>query len=131
MLRADRTPDQILFGNGLSHQCTPSTQDGGLVYALKCAREVDPTFPRVVPHDLRHTAASLVVSAGANVKVLQRLLACASAAMTMHVYTDLFDDDLDSVAVALEQARIISSVGKIWANGAPEEPVTNLKARSA
>ncbi|WP_369831306.1 tyrosine-type recombinase/integrase [Cryobacterium sp. N21] len=113
---ADKTPDQILFGNGLSHQRTPSTRDGWLVYALKRAREVDPTFPRVTPHDLRHTAASLAVSAGANVKALQRMLGHASAAMTLDVYAELFDDDLNSVAVALDQARMISSLGGMWAN---------------
>ena len=52
------------------------------------------------------------MSAGTNVKALQRMLDHASAAMTLDVYADLFDDDLDSVAVALDQARMISSVGK-------------------
>jgi integrase len=130
-LCADKTPDLILFGNGLSHQRTPSTRDGWLVYALKRAREVDPTFPRVTPHDLRHTAASLAVSAGVNVKALQRMLGHASAAMTLDVYADLFDDDLDSVAEALDRARMISSVGKMWAKRAPEAPVAELKPRSA
>jgi integrase len=36
----------------------------------------------LTPHKLRHTAASLAVSAGANVKSLQRMLGHASAAMT-------------------------------------------------
>lgn len=111
-LCADKTPDLILFGNGLSHQRTPSTRDGWLAYALKRAREVDLTFPRVTPHDLRHTAASLAMSAGVNVKTLQRMLGDASAAMTLDVYTDLFDDDLDSFALALDQARMISSNGQ-------------------
>lgn len=53
---------------------------------------------------MRHTAASLAVSAGANVKVVQRMLGHASAAMTMDVYADLFDEDLDGVAVALDDA---------------------------
>lgn len=55
-------------------------------------------------HDLRHTAASLAVSAGANVKAVQRMLGHASAAMTLDVYADLFDDDLDAVAEALDGA---------------------------
>lgn len=38
-------------------------------------------LPRLTPHDLRHTAASLAVSAGANVKAVQRMLGHASAAM--------------------------------------------------
>ena len=52
----------------------------------------------LTPHDLRHTAASLAVSAGANVKAVQRMLGHASAAMTLDVYSGLFDDDLDGVA---------------------------------
>jgi integrase len=33
----------------------------------------------VTPHDLRHTAASLAIAAGANVKAVQRMLGHASA----------------------------------------------------
>ena len=54
------------------------------------------------PHDLRHTAASLAIQRGANVKAVQRMLGHASAAMTLDVYAGLFSDDLDSVAVALD-----------------------------
>jgi integrase len=71
--------------------------------ALERCVEADPTFPRVTIHDLRHTAASLAVSAGANVKAVQRMLGHASAAMTLDVYADLFDDDLDEVAAALDR----------------------------
>lgn len=75
-------------------------------------------LPRLTPHDLRHTAASLAVSAGANVKAVQKMLGHASAAMTLDVYADLFDDDLDAVAVALDHAASLASVGKMWARGA-------------
>ncbi|TXN29474.1 tyrosine-type recombinase/integrase [Lacisediminihabitans profunda] len=37
-------------------------------------------------HDPRHTAASLAISSGANVKAAQRMLGHASAAMTLDVY---------------------------------------------
>ena len=57
------------------------------------------------PHELRHTAASLAISAGANVKAVQRMLGHASAAMTLDTYAELFDDDLDDVAAALDQQR--------------------------
>lgn len=62
-------------------------------------------MPRVTPHDLRHTAASLAISAGANVKAVQRMLGHASAAMTLDTYADLFEDDLDGVAAALDLKR--------------------------
>ena len=73
----------------------------------------DETFPRLTPHDLRHTAASLAVSAGANVKSVQRMLGHASAAMTLDVYADLFDDDLDDVANALDAQAAKSVVVKM------------------
>ena len=41
-------------------------------------------------------------SARANVKVVQRMLGHASAAMTLDVYSGLFDDDLDVVALAMD-----------------------------
>lgn len=56
-------------------------------------------------HDLRHTAASLAVQAGAHVKAVQRMLGHRSAAMTLDVYSDLWDSDLDAVAGALDAAR--------------------------
>lgn len=63
-----------------------------------------PEFPTLTPHDLRHTAASLAVSAGANVKAVQRMLGHARASMTLDVYADLFDEDLDGVAAKLDAA---------------------------
>ncbi|MBJ8339998.1 tyrosine-type recombinase/integrase [Antrihabitans sp. YC3-6] len=72
-------------------------------------------IPRVTPHDLRHTAASLAVSAGVNVKALQRMLGHASAAMTLDTYADLFDEDLDAVGIALDKARSGANVGNVWA----------------
>ena len=65
-------------------------------------------------HDLRHTAASLAVSAGANVKAVQKMLGHASAAMTLDTYADLFDDDLNTVAVRLNEAAISSNVVRMW-----------------
>ena len=79
--------------------------------------------PRTTPHDLRHTAASLAVSAGANVKAVQKMLGHASAAMTLDIYTDLFEDDLEAVATALDKARARESVGKMWARPLRADPL--------
>ncbi len=67
----------------------------------------------MAPHDLRHTAASLAISAGANVKAVQRMLGHASAAMTLDTYADLFDDDLDNVADALDRAAESAGIGDV------------------
>lgn len=97
--------EQLLFGDGDNHMRPPSSQDGWFAAAVKRSMAIDPGFHRVTPHDLRHTAASLAVSAGVNVKALQRMLGHASAAMTLDRYADLFDEDLDYVAAALSRAR--------------------------
>jgi integrase len=49
-------------------------------------------------HDLRHTAASLWLGAGADPKVVQRILGHASAAMTMDLYGHLIDNNLWAAA---------------------------------
>jgi integrase len=71
----------------------------------------------LTPHELRHTAASLAVSAGANVKAVQKMLGHASAAMTLDVYAGLFDDDLDGVAERLDRAHPVE-----WYPSGTREP---------
>jgi integrase len=58
--------------------------------------------PGLRPHDLRHTAASLMIASGASIKAVQRQLGHASAAMTLDRYGHLYDEDLDTLAAALE-----------------------------
>jgi integrase len=64
-------------------------------------------------HDLRHTAASVWLGAGADPKVVQRVLGHASAAMTMDLYGHLVDGNL------WQAARI---VGGISGASEPREP---------
>lgn len=54
-------------------------------------------------HDLRDTAASLMISAGASIKAVQRALGHASAAMTLNVYGGLFEEDLEDLADRLDE----------------------------
>lgn len=81
--------------------------------ALRRVRERDPEFPWLTPHGLRHVAAGLMISAGANAKVVQRQLGHASAAMTLDVYAALWDDDLDAVGVAVDES-LSRVVGLSW-----------------
>jgi integrase len=113
----------ILFGNGFNYQRSPDTRDGWYSGACKRVQLSDPSFPEhITLHDLRHTAASLAISSGANVKAVQRMLGHASAAMTLDTYADLFDDDLDAVADALGEARRVSVVAKPWPDGTIATP---------
>ena len=57
------------------------------------------------PPELRHTAASLAIASGADVKVVQTMLGHKSATMTLDLYGHLFGDQLDQVADAMDAAR--------------------------
>lgn len=48
-------------------------------------------------YELRHTAASLAIHSGANVKTVQRMLGHSSAAMTLDIYGHLWDAELDAL----------------------------------
>jgi integrase len=82
----------------------PDTAAGKSSWWLTALRNAN--LPHLTPHDLRHTAASLAVSAGANVKVLQRVLGHRSAAMTLDVYAELFEEDLSSFAAQLNDKAV-------------------------
>lgn len=103
-LAAGRGASEFIFGSDQPPPY-PHATSGWLVSAVSSCQFDDPTFPTITLHDLRHTAASLAISAGANVKAVQRMLGHASAAMTLDVYADLFDADLGHVADALTKAR--------------------------
>ena len=52
-------------------------------------------------HELRHTAASLAIQAGANIKALQNMLGHESAGLTLDRYGRLYGSDVEAVGVAI------------------------------
>lgn len=54
-------------------------------------------------HELRHTAASLAIQAGANIKSLQNILGHESAALTLDRYGHLYGSDVEAVGIAINQ----------------------------
>lgn len=54
-------------------------------------------------YELRHTAASLAIHSGANVKTVQRMLGHRSAAITLDIYGHLWDDELDLLPAAMDE----------------------------
>jgi integrase-like protein len=82
----------------------------------------------LVPHGLRHTAASLAIASGADVKVVQQMLGHKSATMTLDLYGHQFESRLDDVADRLDAAaRADAAVARVL----PEAPIVRLdSARS-
>jgi integrase len=62
-------------------------------------------------HDLRHTAASLMILTGATIKDVQKVLGHKSAAMTMDLYGHWWDDALDDVAARMQLLLTAAKTG--------------------
>ena len=108
----------LLFGDGTVHLRVPDSRNSWWKTAVKTCQANDSNFPgHLTRQDLRHTTASLAVAANANVKVLQKMLGHKSAALTLDLYADLFDSDLEAVAIALNSAWVNKSVVKVLSAG--------------
>jgi len=93
-------PDVLLF---------TAPRGGPLRYSNTRAAFWDPARVRagddlaeITPHDLRHTCASLMRAAGADVKAIQQQLGHRNATVTLNIYTHLFEGDLDEVMDRLD-----------------------------
>ena len=69
------------------------------------------TFKRIVasigrpdarPHDLRHTAATVAIAAGADIKSVQDLLGHATASFTLNVYAHTSDQMKKDTAARMQ-----------------------------
>jgi integrase len=119
---AGKSPDDLVF----------TAVEGGVLRNRNARRAwfnqaaVAIGVPNLTPHERRHTAASLAVSAGANVKAVQRMLRHASAVMTLDRYADLFEDDLDAVASRLDAMARAAGVAPVL----PEAVQDDLSAKA-
>ena len=96
-----KSADDLLFTRADGgHVRRPKT---GRSWWAKAIRESQ-VPEELTPHALRHTAASLAIQAGVNIKALQRMLGHASASLTLDRYGHLFPDDLGAVADGLDDA---------------------------
>jgi integrase len=111
-----RGADLVFPGPDGGYLHRPKTQTGWFQAAVGRAG-----VQHITPHDLRHTCASLAVSAGVNVLALQRMLGHTSAKVTLDTYADLFDTDLDAVAASLHAAYSQTSVLKTRSEGCQDQ----------
>ncbi len=79
--------------------------------------------PELHPHDLRHTAVTIAIRAGASVKVVQAIAGHRTASMTLDVYAHLFDADLD---VLSDQVSALMERERSEPPTSPQEPPSSL-----
>ncbi len=93
-----KAQDELLWSRPDGQPMRPPTTSHWFGAAVKRCQGADDKFPLVTVHELRHTAASLMIASGANVKTVQAQLGHKSATMTLDQYGHLFPDDVDDVA---------------------------------
>lgn len=107
-LCADKAPDDFVFrqpnGDMMPQQkrAHVAKKEGAFQWFGRAI--VDSGVPSLRIHDLRHTTASIAISAGANVKAVQKLLGHKDAKETLNTYASLFERDLDEVADRMNTA---------------------------
>ncbi|MGW6119988.1 hypothetical protein ACWFRF_13160 [Nocardia sp. NPDC055165] len=96
--------DDLLWSKSeCEHLGPPASKDSWMSGAVARRMKTDETFPRVTPTPCGTPPPTGRVGR-ANVKAVQKMLGHKSAAMSLDVYADLFDDDLNAVAERLEQS---------------------------
>lgn len=105
-----KLPKALVWANHRGQIVTTPSRRSWWHAAVDACHAADGSFPAGLRiHDLRHTAASILIGAGASVLVVQRQLGHASAKMTLDRYAHLFDGDLDEVVGAVSDV-----VGLSW-----------------
>ena len=84
-----------------SHLSVANWRNREWAKATKAAKSPD----GLTPKGLRHTAASLAISSGADVLMVQRMLGHADAKETLNTYAKLFPDRMDEVTAKMSKAR--------------------------
>lgn len=83
-----------------------TTADGGPVNPSNVSRSFDRLaaqagLPRITPHGLRHSCASLLMQAGVPVKAISERLGYSSVNITLNVYSHLVEDTQRDAALAM------------------------------
>jgi integrase len=127
MVAAAATDDALVWQRGDGTPIRPPTSTHWFGGAVQRASIADETFPAgLTAHELRHTAASLMIASGAHVKTVQRQLGHKSAVMTLDLYGHLFPDDLDDVATRMSEGLRAAKNGASPTAGAAQSPQSTM-----
>ena len=98
MFAADwKNPDNLVFTNALGECLKFATFYG---HFKRIAASIG--RPDARPHDLRHTAATVAIASGADVKSVQDLLGHATASFTLNVYAHTSDQMMKDTAARVQ-----------------------------
>lgn len=93
------TLEGILFADAAGRPLDPDSVSGAFERLIR-----DSELPRIRLHDLRHTAATLMLAGGANPKVVSERLGHSSIQITLDLYAHVLPGQDDAAADALAAA---------------------------
>ena len=115
---------QHVVTDGHGRQLSPRTIDR----AMRTARAAAGLPDDFRFHDLRHYLASLLISRGLDVKVVQHRLRHASATTTLNIYAHLWPDADESARTAIGSVLVARVVGGDRAVGRSQQRNTAVAA---
>lgn len=92
-----RNPDDLVFTNELG-------QHYAIMTFYKNFKKIAASIgrPDARPHDLRHTAATVAIASGADIKSVQDMLGHATASFTLNVYAHTSDQMMKDTAARMQ-----------------------------
>lgn len=96
-----------VFTTSVGTPLTPELVNTTLVDVLKRAE-----LPKVRVHDLRHSAATILLSLGTHPKLVQELLGHSTFALTMNVYSHVLPSLRNEVADSMDRALTVTQAVK-------------------
>lgn len=90
--------------------CTPNRKFTDLIKMYNASAPDPDKLPEIHLHDLRHTSASILISAGVDVATVARRLGHSKISVTLNTYTHALPDIDQTAADALERAFSAAAV---------------------
>lgn len=109
-----QSKEKLQFGEGFNNQNMVLCSNAGdfmpiATISNEFLRVVDKLGIEASPHSLRHTFASLLISSGANIKLVSNMLGHADTIITLNTYAHLMPGDAEKAMemVAVQMADIV------------------------
>ncbi len=118
------------------HLSTPSHKFNEILSAYNAAVPDPDKLPEIHLHDLRHTSASILISAGVDIATVSRRLGHSNITVTLNTYTHALPDVDKTAADALEKAFSAAAVpdekpenlGHFWGTNSQKDTKNEEKA---
>ncbi len=129
---------QKILQDGLRVQAKDAWQEDDLVFTSNVGTPLDQRnvlrefgsvlkvagLPKIRFHDLRHTAASLLLNNGQGAIAVSKLLGHSKPSVTVDIYAHVYNETMDEVARTMD--RLVSPIPVLLPENKPAETLTKV-----